>query len=40
MYRYPKDNEIAQAGYFAATLTDYHIRTELTSALHSGGQVY
>ena len=34
--RYSKDNEIAQAGYYAATLTDYNIRAELTAAPHSG----
>ena len=33
---YSKTDEIAQAGYYAATLTDYHIRAELTAAPHSG----
>ena len=34
--RYSKVDEIAQTGYYAATLTDYHIRAELTAAPHSG----
>jgi predicted alpha-1,2-mannosidase len=34
--RYSKDDEMAQAGYYAATLTDYHIRAELAAAPHSG----
>lgn len=34
--RYSKNDEIAQAGYYAATLTDYNIRNELTAAPHSG----
>jgi predicted alpha-1,2-mannosidase len=33
---YDKNDEVAQAGYYAATLTDYHIRTEVTAAPHSG----
>ncbi len=31
-----KADEIAQAGYYAVTLSDYGIRTELTAAPHSG----
>lgn len=34
--RYSKKDEIAQAGYYAATLTNYNIRAELTAAPHSG----
>jgi predicted alpha-1,2-mannosidase len=34
--RYSKSDEVAQAGYYAATLTDYNIRTEVTAAPHSG----
>ncbi len=34
--RYSKDDEVAKAGYYAATLTDYHIRAEATAAPHSG----
>lgn len=33
---YSKNDEVAKAGYYAATLTDYHIRTEVTAAPHSG----
>ena len=34
--RYSKGDEIAKAGYYAATLTDYNIRAEATAAPHSG----
>ncbi len=34
--RYSKEDEVAQAGYYAATLTDYQIRAEATAAPHSG----
>jgi predicted alpha-1,2-mannosidase len=34
--RYDKKTEQAQAGYYAATLTDYGIRAEATAAPHSG----
>ena len=34
--QYSKDDEVAKAGYYAATLTDYHIRAEATAAPHSG----
>lgn len=34
--RYSKEDEIAKAGYYAATLTDYNIRTEATATPHSG----
>ena len=34
--RYSKENEVAIAGYYAATLTDYNIRAEATAAPHSG----
>jgi predicted alpha-1,2-mannosidase len=34
--RYDKKTEVAQAGYYAATLTDYGIRAEATAAPHSG----
>lgn len=34
--RYSKNDEIAKAGYYAVTLTDYQIRTEATAAPHSG----
>jgi predicted alpha-1,2-mannosidase len=33
---YGKDTEIAQAGYYAVTLTDYQVRADLTAAPHSG----
>jgi|GEM_PF-888651 len=33
---YVKSTEKATAGYYAATLTDYHIRAEMTAAPHSG----
>lgn len=33
---YDKKTEVAKAGYYAATLTDYGIRTEATAAAHSG----
>ncbi|MFD2873096.1 GH92 family glycosyl hydrolase [Mucilaginibacter ximonensis] len=33
---YSKKDEIAQAGYYATTLTDYNIRAEMTAAPHSG----
>ena len=34
--RYSKKDEVAEAGYYAATLTDYNIRAEATAAAHSG----
>ncbi len=34
--RYSKKEEKASAGYYAVTLTDYHIRAEMTAAPHSG----
>lgn len=34
--RYSKKDEVASAGYYAVTLTDYHIRAEMTAAPHSG----
>lgn len=34
--RYSHDTEVAKAGYYAVDLDDYGIRTELTSAPHSG----
>jgi predicted alpha-1,2-mannosidase len=34
--RYSKADEVAQAGYYAATLTDNHIRVEATATPHSG----
>ena len=34
--RYSKKDEVAKAGYYAATLTDCHIRAEATAAPHSG----
>ncbi|MDO3627615.1 GH92 family glycosyl hydrolase [Mucilaginibacter sp. BT774] len=34
--RYRKSDEIAKAGYYAVTLTDYHVRSEMTAAPHSG----
>ncbi|ANI89649.1 alpha-1,2-mannosidase [Arachidicoccus ginsenosidimutans] len=34
--RYSKKDEKASAGYYAATLTDYNIRAEMTAAPHSG----
>ena len=34
--RFSKDNEVAKADYYAATLTDYNIRAEATAAPHSG----
>jgi len=34
--RYDKKTEVAQAGYYAATLTDYSIRVEATAAPRSG----
>lgn len=33
---YDKKTEIAKAGYYSTTLTDYKIKTELTAAPHSG----
>jgi putative alpha-1,2-mannosidase len=33
---YSKKSEIAKAGYYAVTLTDHNIRTEVTAAPHSG----
>jgi predicted alpha-1,2-mannosidase len=34
--RYSKEDEVAKAGYYAATLSDYKIRAEATAAPHSG----
>jgi predicted alpha-1,2-mannosidase len=34
--RYSKTDEVAKPGYYAATLTDYKIRSEATAAPHSG----
>jgi predicted alpha-1,2-mannosidase len=34
--RYSKQDEKASAGYYAATLTDYKIKAEMTAAPHSG----
>lgn len=34
--RYSHDTEVAKAGYYAVTLSDYNIRTELTAARRSG----
>ncbi len=34
--RFHHETEIAQAGYYAVTLDDYHIRTEMTAAPHAG----
>jgi len=34
--RYSKKDEKASAGYYAANLTDYNIRAEMTAAPHSG----
>ncbi|HWQ91372.1 MAG TPA: glycoside hydrolase family 92 protein, partial [Clostridia bacterium] len=34
--RYDKQTEIAQAGYYAATLTDYNVRVEATAGPRSG----
>lgn len=34
--RYSKKDEVARAGYYAATLTDYNVRVEATAAPHSG----
>ncbi len=34
--RYSKSDEVAQAGYYAASLTDYQIRAEAAAAPHSG----
>jgi predicted alpha-1,2-mannosidase len=33
---YSKKTEVAQAGYYATTLTDYNIHAEMTAAPHSG----
>lgn len=33
---YNKETEIAEAGYYSAELTDYHIKAEATAAPHSG----
>ncbi len=33
---FSKDSEVAQAGYYAVTLDDYHVRAEATAAPHSG----
>jgi predicted alpha-1,2-mannosidase len=33
---YKKEDEVAKAGYYAATLTDYSVRAEATVAPHSG----
>ncbi len=34
--RYKKEDEIASAGYYSTTLSDYSIKAELTAAPHSG----
>ncbi len=34
--RYSKEDEVAKAGYYATTLTDYGIKAEATAAPHSG----
>jgi len=34
--RYSKEDEVASAGYYATTLSDYSIKAELTAAPHSG----
>ncbi len=34
--RFSHDTEVAKAGYYAVTLSDYGIRTELTSLRHAG----
>lgn len=34
--RFTHDNEIIKAGYYAVTLTDYNIRTEVTAASRAG----
>lgn len=34
--RFRHDTEVAQAGYYAVTLDDYHVRTEATVAPHAG----
>lgn len=34
--RYSHNTEVAKAGYYAVTLDNYHIRTELTAAPHAG----
>lgn len=34
--RYSKTDEVARAGYYAATLSDYQVRVEATAAPHSG----
>jgi predicted alpha-1,2-mannosidase len=34
--RYSKKDEVAKAGYYAATLIDYSVRAEATAAPHSG----
>jgi predicted alpha-1,2-mannosidase len=34
--RFSKEDEVAKADYYAATLTDYQIRAEATAAPHSG----
>jgi predicted alpha-1,2-mannosidase len=34
--RFSHATEVAQAGYYAVTLDDYHIRAELTAAPHAG----
>ncbi len=34
--RYKKEDEIASAGYYSITLSDYSIKAELTAAPHSG----
>jgi len=34
--KYNKQTEVAQAGYYAAELTDYNIKVETTAAPHSG----
>ena len=34
--KYSKEDEVAKAGYYATTLTDYGIKAEATAAAHSG----
>ena len=34
--RFQHDTEVAQAGYYAVTLEDYHVRAEATAAPHAG----
>jgi predicted alpha-1,2-mannosidase len=34
--RFTHENEVAKAGYYAVTLSDYNVRAELTAAPHAG----